>query len=305
MKFIDLAENGNNTPLSYVSGILLIFILYFLGSLGILVDIHYNFPALSIESMDAEFYQTMGHTRFLFWVLFPYLLVFIGVLIHHRWMHQRPILQAFTAMERFRWKRLFFAFFLILFLMLGLMSIQIYADSFNHGQAFTFQFNPSKFFPLLLVSLVMLPIQTTCEELLFRSYLLKGLKLRIKRTGTSILLSALMFGMMHIGNPEIQELGYHMLIYYILSGLFLALITTVDDGLELAIGYHTANNLIAAIFVTTDWQVFRTDALFLNHEEPGDGWSSLLFLLILLPSLFLLFKRMYRWPSWKEIVRSM
>jgi membrane protease YdiL (CAAX protease family) len=305
MKFIDLAENGNNTPLSYVSGILLIFILYFLGSLGILVDIHYNFPALSIESMDAEFYQTMGHTRFLFWVLFPYLLVFIGVLIHHRWMHQRPILQAFTAMERFRWKRLFFAFFLILFLMLGLMSIQIYADSFNHGQAFTFQFNPSKFFPLLLVSLVMLPIQTTCEELLFRSYLLKGLKLRIKRTGTSILLSALMFGMMHIGNPEIQELGYHMLIYYILSGLFLALITTVDDGLELAIGYHTANNLIAAIFVTTDWQVFRTDALFLNHEEPGDGWSSLIFLLILLPSLFLLFKRMYRWPSWKEIMRSM
>jgi membrane protease YdiL (CAAX protease family) len=305
MKFIDLAENGNNTPLSYVSGILLIFILYFLGSLGILVDIHYNFPALSIESMDAEFYQTMGHTRFLFWVLFPYLLVFIGVLIHHRWMHQRPILQAFTAMERFRWKRLFFAFFLILILMLGLMSIQIYADSFNHGQAFTFQFNPSKFFPLLMVSLVMLPIQTTCEELLFRSYLLKGLKLRIKRTGTSILLSALMFGLMHIGNPEIQELGYHMLIYYILSGLFLALITTVDDGLELAIGYHTANNLIAAIFVTTDWQVFRTDALFLNHEEPGDGWSSLIFLLILLPSLFLLFKRMYRWPSWKEIMRSM
>lgn len=305
MKFINLAENGNNTPLSYVSGILLIFILYFLGSLCILVDIHYNFPALSIESMDAEFYQTMGHTRFLFWVLFPYLLVFIGVLIHHRWMHQRPILQAFTAMERFRWKRLFFAFFLILILMLGLMSIQIYADSFNHGQAFTFQFNPSKFFPLLMVSLVMLPIQTTCEELLFRSYLLKGLKLRIKRTGTSILLSALMFGLMHIGNPEIQELGYHMLIYYILSGLFLALITTVDDGLELAIGYHTANNLIAAIFVTTDWQVFRTDALFLNHEEPGDGWSSLIFLLILLPSLFLLFKRMYRWPSWKEIMRSM
>ena len=87
MKFIDLAENGNNSPLTYVSGILLIFVLYFLGSLGILVDIHLNFPSLSIESMDAQFYQTMGHTRFLFWVLFPYLLVFIGVLLHHRWMH--------------------------------------------------------------------------------------------------------------------------------------------------------------------------------------------------------------------------
>lgn len=305
MKFIDLAENGNNTPLSYVSGILLIFILYFLGSLGILVDIHYNFPALSIESMDAEFYQTMGHTRFLFWVLFPYVLVFIGLLLHHRWMHQRPLLQAFTAMERFRWKRLFFAFFLILIIMSGLMSIQIYSDSFGDGQAFVFQFNPSNFFPLLLVSLIMLSIQTACEELLFRSYLLKGLKLRIKRSGTSILLSAIMFGLMHIGNPEVQELGYHLLLYYMLSGLFLALITTVDDGIELAIGYHFANNLFAAIFITTDWQVFRTDALYLNHQDPGNGWSSVLFLLILLPSLFLLFKRVYRWPSWKEIMRSM
>jgi membrane protease YdiL (CAAX protease family) len=208
-------------------------------------------------------------------------------------------------METFRWKRLFFAFFLMFIVMVGLLSIQIYADSFGHGQAFNFQFNPSKFFPLLLVSLLMLPIQTACEELLFRSYLLKGLKLRIKRTGTSILLSSLMFGLMHIGNPEVQEMGYHMLVYYFLSGLFLALVTTVDDGLELAIGYHTANNLIAAIFVTTDWQVFRTDALFINHQDPGSGWSSLFFLLILLPSLFLLFKRMYRWPSWKEIMRSM
>ncbi len=305
MKFIDLAEKGNNSPLTYVSGILLIFILYFVGSLGVLVDIHFNFPSLSIQSMDAEFYQTMGHTRFLFWVLFPYFLVFTGVLIHHRWMHQRPLIQAFTAMETFRWKRLFFAFFLMFIVMVGLLSIQIYADSFGHGQAFNFQFNPSKFFPLLLVSLLMLPIQTACEELLFRSYLLKGLKLRIKRIGTSILLSSLMFGLMHIGNPEVQEMGYHMLVYYFLSGLFLALVTTVDDGLELAIGYHTANNLIAAIFVTTDWQVFRTDALFINHQDPGSGWSSLFFLLILLPSLFLLFKRMYRWPSWKEIMRSM
>lgn len=305
MKFIDIAERGNSSPTSYVLGTLLIFVLYFVGSLGILADIHLNFPTLSVESMDAAFYQTMGHTRFLFWVLFPYLLVFIGLLLHIRLVHKRRTLSALTSRDHFRWKRFFFAFMLIIVLMGALLAIQIYADSFGHGQAFVFQFNPAKFFPLLVVSLLMLPIQTACEELLFRSYLLQGLKLRIKRTGTSILLSSLMFGLMHIGNPEIHEMGYHMLIYYFLSGLFLALITTVDDGLELAIGYHFANNLIAAIFVTTDWQVFRTDALYLNHQDPGTGWSSLIFLLILLPSLFLLFKRIYKWPSWKEIMQSM
>ncbi|MFM6934656.1 MAG: lysostaphin resistance A-like protein [Flavobacteriales bacterium] len=305
MKFVDIAERGNNQPTSYVMGMLLIFILYFLGSLGIIADLELNFPGLSIQSMDALFYQTMGHTRFFFWVLFPYLLVFIGLLLHIHFVHKRRMLSALTSRDHFRWKRFFFAFALIVTIMGGLLAIQIYADSFGHGQAFVFQFDAAKFYPLLAVSLLMLPIQTACEELLFRSYLLQGLKLRLKRTGTSILLSSLMFGLMHIGNPEIQEMGYHMLVYYFLSGLFLALITTVDDGLELAIGYHFANNLIAAIFVTTDWQVFRTDALFLNHSDPGNGWSSIGFLLVLLPTVFLIFKRMFKWPSWKEIWQSM
>jgi membrane protease YdiL (CAAX protease family) len=305
MKFIDLAQKGINRPVTYVMGMLLIFTLYFLGSLGILVDLAVNFPGLAIESLDQEFYQTMGHNRFFFWVLLPFLLVFIGLLVHLKKMHRRPIISAFTSKDQFRWKRFFFAFSIIILVMVTIMGLQIYVDYVQQTKVFTFQFQASKFFPLLALSLVMLLIQTACEELIFRSYLLQGLKLRVQRTGTSILISSLMFGLMHIGNPEIQAIGYHMLAYYILSGLFLALITTVDDGLELSIGFHFANNLTAAIFITTDWQVFRTDALFLSHESPGNGWSSILFMLVLYPSLFVLFKRKYKWPSWKEIMQSM
>ncbi|MEY4658573.1 MAG: hypothetical protein RJB36_339 [Bacteroidota bacterium] len=305
MKFIDLAQKGNNQALTYVMGVLLIFVLYFLGSLGIVADLVVNFPNLSLASMDQEFYEVMGHNRFFFWVLLPFFLVFFGLLLHLKFGHKRTMLSAFTAANQFRWKRFFFAFSLIMIVMGVLMSLQIYADYLQGSNVFTYQFDASKFIPLLLLSLVFLLIQTACEELIFRSYIMQGLKLRIQRTGVSIVLSAVMFGLMHIGNPEIQEIGYHMLVYYILSGLFLSFITSVDDGLELAIGYHFANNLIAALFITTDWQVFRTDALFLSHEKPGDGWSSLIFLVIFLPSLVLLFKRIYKWPSWKEIFQSM
>jgi membrane protease YdiL (CAAX protease family) len=305
MKFIDLAQKGINRPVTYVMGMLLIVTLYFLGSLGILVDLTLNFPDLSIDSMDREFYQTMGHNRFFFWVLLPFLMVFIGLLLHLKKMHKRPIISAFTSKDQFRWKRFFFAFFIIIFVMGAIMGLQIYADYIQQTNVFTFQFQASKFFPLLALSLVMLFIQTACEELIFRSYLLQGLKLRIQRTGTSILISSLMFGLMHIGNPEIQAMGYHMLAYYILSGIFLAFITAVDDGLELAIGFHFANNLIAAIFITTDWQVFRTDALFLSHESPGNGLSSIAFMFVLYSSLILLFKRTFKWPTWKEIMQSM
>ena len=33
--------------------------------------------------------------------------------------------------------------------------------------------------------------------------------------------------------------------------------TLMDDGLELAIGFHAANNLFAALLVTADWTVFK------------------------------------------------
>ena len=35
----------------------------------------------------------------------------------------------------------------------------------------------------------------------------------------------------------------------------------MDDGLELAIGFHAANNLIAALLVTADWTVFQTESI--------------------------------------------
>lgn len=305
MKFIDLATVGDSRPIKYVLGLLLIFFLYFIGSLGIMVDITLNFPQLQLTSLDFQFYETFGYSRFLFWMLVPYVFVFIGLLFYVVQGHKRTLLSAFTRMVSFRWKRFAFSFLLLFILMIGMTFIQIYIDHAMGSRQFTFQLDWGKFLPLFGISLMLLPIQTACEELIFRSYLLQGLKLRLKRTGLSILISSMMFGLMHIGNPEIQKMGYHMLIYYGLSGLFLALITVVDDGLELAIGYHFANNFFAAIFVTSDWQVFRTDALFISHENPGNGWMSLLFLCLLLPSIFWLFKRVFHWPSWKEIWQSM
>ena len=43
-------------------------------------------------------------------------------------------------------------------------------------------------------------------------------------------------------NPEVEKLGYLILVYYIGSGLFLGIITLMDEGIELALGFHFANN---------------------------------------------------------------
>ena len=84
---------------------------------------------------------------------------------------------------------------------------------------------------------------------------MQGLGLVMRNAWFPLLFTSITFGLMHIANPEVEKLGYSLLIYYIGTGLFLGITTLMDDGLELALGFHTANNLFTALLVTSDWTV--------------------------------------------------
>jgi membrane protease YdiL (CAAX protease family) len=84
-------------------------------------------------------------------------------------------------------------------------------------------------------------------------------------------MTSLIFGSMHVFNPEVAKMGYVIMIYYIGTGLFLGVITLMDEGIELALGFHAANNLVGAILVTSDWSVFQTYSIFKDMSEPSAG----------------------------------
>ncbi|MDC1186818.1 hypothetical protein N8079_03230 [Crocinitomicaceae bacterium] len=69
----------------------------------------------------------------------------------------------------------------------------------------------------------------------------------------------------------------------------------VDNGLELTIGYHFANNIFAAIVLTTNWQAFQTDALFMDTTPPVLGWEIFLSLFLFQPLFFFYFNKKYKW----------
>ena len=163
-------------------------------------------------------------------------------------------------------------------------------------------FNLQKFIPLFFISIVFIPIQTTTEELFFRSYLSQGIHPFIKNGLITILITSLAFALLHIFNPEVQRIGNILILYYLITGIFLGLITLMDDGIELAIGYHAANNFFTSIMITNDWQVFRTDAVFIDYSTPTFTWDALATLLIIQPSLILVFSKLYKWKNWKEKV---
>ena len=297
MSFIDKAKDGNNSFSSYLLGIVLIISVYLLGSYFLILDLQWNF---GIESFDGisqkEIVRILGNNRFLAWLIIPFLFVALFLIIHTKFVHKRTVLSIFSGRKTFDWKRVLFSFSL-LFSVLSLFLFIQYLSS----DSLIFQFDLQKFIPLFFIAIFLLPIQTSCEELLFRSYILQGIKMRTKKNSVAVLISGLMFGAIHIGNPEIAKIGYHIIVYYMLVGVFLALVSLFDNGIELALGYHAANNIFAALMVTNNWQAFQTDAVFMDNADPGNGLQTIIGVLVILPLIFFIFYKKYKWHSLKEM----
>ena len=297
MSFIDKAKEGNTSFSSYLLGIVLIISVYLLGSYFLILDLQWNF---GIESFDGisqkEIVRILGNNRFLAWLIVPFLFVALFLVIHTKFVHKRTVLSIFSGRENFDWKRVLFSFSL-LFSVLSLFLFIQYLSS----DSLIFQFDLQKFIPLFFIAIFLLPIQTSCEELLFRSYILQGIKLRTKKNSIAVLISGIMFGAIHIGNPEIAKIGYHIIVYYMLVGVFLALISLFDNGIELALGYHAANNVFAALMITNNWQAFQTDAVFMDISDPGMGLDTIFGILFILPLVFFIFYKKYKWHSLKEM----
>jgi hypothetical protein len=90
------------------------------------------------------------------------------------------------------------------------------------------------------------------------------------------------------------------MVYYIGTGFFLGIMTLMDEGLELALGFHAANNLVGALLVTADWTAFQTHSIFKDVSEPSASYDVLFPVLVIFPILLFIFGRKYKWTDWKE-----
>nr|WP_321225769.1 CPBP family glutamic-type intramembrane protease [uncultured Psychroserpens sp.] len=122
-----------------------------------------------------------------------------------------------------------------------------------------------------------------------------------QRNWTPLLITSAIFGLLHIANPEIDKLGYILLIHYIGTGVFLGIMTLMDEGIELALGFHAANNLFTALLVTADWTVFQTHSILKDVSSPKyELMDVILPVFIMYPILLLIFAKVFKWTNWKE-----
>tara|TARA_B100000795_G_scaffold138026_1_gene103067 strand:+ start:4661 stop:5599 length:939 start_codon:yes stop_codon:yes gene_type:complete len=228
---------------------------------------------------------------------FAFLLGLLFLLV--KFLHDRSILSLTTSRKKVDWRRVFFSFSLIVIITLLSFGISFY----NDPSQVVLQFDPLKFGILLVISLLLFPLQIGLEEYLFRGYMMQHLGVLLKNRWLPLLITSILFGVFHSANPEVEQMGYSIMIFYIGTGLLLGIMTLMDDGLELALGFHFGNNLLAATLVTSQWSALQTDAVFKSAAEQA-GTSTLidviLPVLVLYPIILLILAKKYKWNNWTQ-----
>lgn len=232
-----------------------------------------------------------GKNLFFLLQLFPFLIALISLLFCVRFIHKQELKSLFTQKSTFDFKR----FFLSSLIWGLLLTIVLLIQVFFTNSSIKWNYDSNSFWYLFLISLIFVTIQTLFEEILFRAYLLQSFNQIFQKKWLSILLTALLFGGMHLNNPEIKIFGESIILYYVLTGLFLASVTILDKGIELAFGFHVMNNLFGSIILTNNWQVFQTDALLKDYSDPEVSWEFWIIIFFFYPFLFLVYKKIYKW----------
>jgi membrane protease YdiL (CAAX protease family) len=285
--YIEQLKNRNYSLGSYIPiplGFILLMIFNYIMSDG--VDTNEVIQqTISMIGVNLTFVVLVGPLAFglllvLFWVKF---------------IQGQSLLSLTTSRAKIDWKRVFFSFCL----WGSITTLMIVSLYYTQPANFVWNFQPEKFFIFLVLALFLIPMQTSFEEYLFRAHMMQGIGLATNSRLIPLIITSVLFGLMHIANPEVGKIGYIIMVYYIGTGFFLGIITLMDEGLELALGFHAANNLVGALLLTADWTAFQTNSVLKDLSEPSAGFDILMPVFVIFPILLFVFSKVYNWTNWK------
>lgn len=272
--FLDLALNGKNNLWRYLLGILIIFCVFYGYGLFIPEEVSTWGPVVNYIIQD-----------------FSYVLYFLAIVFVVKFLHKRSFRSLLTSRKNINWKLIgvgFAVYFVLMFLLSLLPQFLMDPSSLS--------LNPNLFSFLVFLPflLILVPIQTTSEELFFRGYILQGTGFITRNFIVLAVLNGILFMLPHLANPEVVDAPLIAIVDWTVFGFFMAYITLKSGTLELAIAGHAANNLFICVVSNYENSVFTTPSLLVttvndsNSILGGDILSGVLSLAsaILIPLLF-------------------
>ena len=296
--FIEQGIKSENKFWKYILGSILIIIASFLGQAPLLVALYYDtlVKGKPYPTSNDDIMRFFEPNLTLFLILISFVFVMLGIFFVVRYLHNQTMLSITTARAKIDWKRVLFSFSIwAIFTILSTLAFYL-----SNPADFVINFKPIPFAILVVIGTILIPIQTSTEEYIFRGYLMQGFANLAKNKWFPLIMTSVIFGAMHISNPEVSKMGNIIMVYYIGTGLLLGIITLMDEGMELALGFHAANNLVSALLITSDWSAFQTHSIFKDISQPSAGLDVILPVVVIYPILLFIFSRKYNWTDWKE-----
>lgn len=292
--FIEQAFKIQHDFWRYLIGVLIVIAAIFAGQIPFVIAIFLE-NGFDVQGMEeTEIMQILDSNWSFFLMLLAFAVALFALFFVVRLIHSQSITSLTTSRKKIDWGRFFFAFGLV-----AVFSITVtLIDYFSNPQDYLLNFQPLPFLIMLIIAVVMVPLQTSFEEYFFRGYLMQGLGVLARNRWLPLFITSIFFGGLHFFNPEVTKLGNIIMIYYIGTGFLLGIMTLMDEGLELALGFHAGNNLITAVLVTADWTAFQTNSILKDISEPSAGWDVLIPVLVVYPIFLFIMARKYNWTNW-------
>ena len=248
--FIDIARTGKNGFWLYVAGFVIVMV----------AAVVFSLPVILVTDLKTQ-KPTVPAYQYMAVAILQFIGIIIGLWFVMKYLHQRPFKTLITPLAEINWKRIALSagLWFSITIVVELLFYALYPEMYS------FTLKIADFMPALVVGVIMIPIQSTAEELLFRGYLLQGIGM--KNIWVGIIITGVFFGLAHGLNPETEKVGFALgMSYYISVGLFFALLAIFDKKLELPIGIHAANNVYSFLIVSYPDSVLPSPSIFSLNE---------------------------------------
>ena len=294
--FLSQVNLSRKDFLKYLLGSFLVIIFNILGQIPLFVYL-VSQSILDQELSDPnEIFSLIPSNTGLFLMLLPFAISLLGLWFILKKLHQQDMRIVATSRDSIDWSRVFFSFAIWGFL----SSVIILSGYIISPEDYEINFKLTPFLILACIAVILIPLQTSFEEYLFRGYLMQGFAGLFRNRWAPLFMTSIIFGCLHLANPEVDKLGYNLVWWYMGTGFVLGIMTLMDEGIELALGVHASNNLFAALLVTADWTVFQTESILKYTGEPSLSKELILSFIIFYPLLLFIFYKKYKWSDFKS-----
>jgi len=238
-------------------------------------------------------------------VLLLFLIVYTAALTAiyfvSRYLHNQTWQSLITSRTEIDWRRIFFSFGLCTTFSIVFYCFLIYF--WPDEQVFIFK--PLAFAIYFIIIICLSFLRAFTEQVVYCGYLMQGFANLSANRWFPMIMVAVISSLVYITHPEIGAKGYiTMFFFQLIYALFFCVLTLMDEGIELAIGFYTATLLITQCFWTSDDTAIKTASLFmtLNHDHPetGIGLENIVERLIIIPIFLLICSKKYGWANWKQ-----